>query len=63
MLTDELRHFDAGRAMLEDYLDGFPARLMVTESQSFQEAFARGKSRRIHTCCLSSRMACCTHSP
>ncbi len=43
MLTDELRHFDAGRAMLEDYLDGFPARLMVTDSQPFQEALAAGQ--------------------
>jgi uncharacterized protein DUF3179 len=43
MVIQEVRHFDAGRAMLEDYLDGYPARLMVTEAQPLESAVAAGQ--------------------
>lgn len=42
-MIQERQFFDAGRAMLEDYLDGYPARLDVTETQSLAEALAAGQ--------------------
>lgn len=41
-MIQERNLFDAGRAMLEDYLDGYPARLDVTETQSLARALAAG---------------------
>ena len=38
----ETLSFDVGRAMLEDYLDGFPARLEVDEAQPLHQALMRG---------------------
>ncbi|MEO8609976.1 MAG: DUF3179 domain-containing (seleno)protein [Chloroflexota bacterium] len=43
-MTTTLNTFDAGRAVLEDYLDTslYPARLMVSEAQSLADALAAG---------------------
>jgi hypothetical protein len=43
-VTTTLKTFDAGRAVLEDYLDTslYPARLMVSEAQSLGETIAAG---------------------
>src|SRR5690349_15091980 len=41
-MIQERNLFDPGRAMLEDYLDGYPARLDVTETQSLAGALAAG---------------------
>ena len=38
-----LKLFDPGRAMLEDYLDGYPARLMVEEAKALGAALAAGQ--------------------
>jgi hypothetical protein len=42
-MIQERSLFDPGRAMLEDYLDGYPARLDVTETQSLAQALAAGQ--------------------
>ncbi len=42
-MIQERNLFDPGRAMLEDYLDGYPARLDVTETQSLAGALAAGR--------------------
>jgi uncharacterized protein DUF3179 len=43
-VTTTLKTFDAGRAVLEDYLDNslYPSRLMVSEAQSLGEAMGAG---------------------
>lgn len=38
----ETLSFDVGRAMLEDYLDGFPARLDIADAQPLQQALMTG---------------------
>src|SRR5689334_21508151 len=40
IVIEELKTFDAGRAMLEDYLQGYPARLMVADGKPLAEALA-----------------------
>jgi hypothetical protein len=42
MLNEPVKTFDAGRAVLQDYLAGYPARLMVEKQFPLQEALAQG---------------------
>lgn len=42
MLNEAVKTFDAGRAVLQDYLAGYPSRLMVEEQHSLTETMAQG---------------------
>src|SRR5215470_14279089 len=43
-VIDTTKVFDAGRAVLQDYLDGYPARWMATEAKRLDEALAAGQT-------------------
>jgi hypothetical protein len=42
-MTENVKVFDAGRAVLQDYLEGYPARLMVAEAGQLDDALAQGQ--------------------